>query len=173
CDIVVGVRHGVTGKTVPNFQEEDVLARGIEEVMCISAAALEAGTHAWREWGIAVICAQQRPARQNVDELVLLRVCVTQGGDGAWSQACQVDAKGRQTEHVTQRPLVASGHTRRERFRIVGLIGSRCRASGDDRYRDLWVRHRDLLFSKGALRLGNRLSVRTRAPLPVAPLSPD
>src|SRR5262245_8785121 len=117
-------------------------------MMCVSASALEAGTHAWRERCVAVICAQQRPARQNVDELVLLRMGVTQRGDSTWCQARQVDAEAGQPEHVTQRPLLATSHTRRERFRIVRLLRSRCRVRCDDRCWDPWVRRRNLLFSK-------------------------
>src|SRR6185503_1604174 len=96
--------------------------RAVDEMVRVAAAALEAGAHAGLELGLARIGDERRPAFQDVDELVLLRVRVAQRRLAARREPRQVDAETAQAELVAQTPLLAARHAREERLGIVRLF---------------------------------------------------
>src|SRR5262249_40209539 len=141
-DVVVGVGHGVARGAVANFKVYDIFVGGVDEMMAVPTSGLEAGAHSGCERGFPLVGEQKRPASQDVHELVLLGVRVPQRRYAAWCEASQVDPEVEQVEYVAERALLAAGHARRKRLRIVGRFLPRHSVGGDNCYWSFCLRHR-------------------------------
>ena len=90
-DIVGRIGDAVARAPVADFEVDDRLGRAVDEVMPGAGTSLESGAHAGRQGGLAGVCHHQRLARQDINELVLLRVGMAQSRDRPWNAACFYD----------------------------------------------------------------------------------
>ena len=77
-EIIVRVAAFVPRSTVTHLQVDDLFLGFIDESVTIARPGLETGAHAWREPGPSLIGMQRGVTLQDVHELVLLRMSMTQ-----------------------------------------------------------------------------------------------
>src|SRR5690348_16246685 len=77
-DVVVGVNGGFARRAVADLEIDDVAAGFVHEVMRVAGAGAKARAHAGRERRAALVGDERRMAFDDVDELVLLGVRVSQ-----------------------------------------------------------------------------------------------
>src|SRR3954468_2820067 len=99
-EIVVGIASLVTRRPIADFEVHDVFRCLVDEVVRVTRARLEACAHPWLELHRAAIGAQRGATLQDVDELVLPGMRVSQGRDRTGHQAGQVDTEIRKAEQV-------------------------------------------------------------------------
>src|SRR5262245_27573658 len=105
-EVVIRISCAVTGRAIADLEIHDVLATPIDEMVRVACARLEARTHARRELGLAGIGDERRPSFEDIDQLVLLRVRMSQSRDRVRRQAREIDTEIRQAERITERTLL-------------------------------------------------------------------
>ena len=72
--IVIRVCHLLVGGSIPDLQVQNFLCSLVEQVVGVPRPSSETGTHAWSQSHSTLISVQSGVARNDIDELVLLRV---------------------------------------------------------------------------------------------------
>lgn len=146
--VVIGVGDRIARCALADFKVENVSIRSVDELMGVCGACPEAGTHARCQQSFALVGDEHRIAFQDVEELFLLRVGMTQGGARTWNEASEVDSKIGQAEQVAKWALFAPGHAQGKWLRIVRRFRSDRGVESDDRNRCFCVGHRDCVCAE-------------------------
>lgn len=107
-DVIIGITRFVVGRPVPDLKVENFVLRFIQQSVRIPRAGLETRTHSRSKLRTPIVCVQRGVALKYVHKLVLLRMCMSKGRGGSWSQICQVHAEVGEPEDITKLTLEAS-----------------------------------------------------------------
>src|SRR5215470_8026909 len=120
-EIVVGISRRIASRPIADLEIDNVDRGSIDEVMPVAGAGFEAGAHARLERGLAAIGDERRTAFEDVDELVLLGMCVPERRHRPRFQRGEIDAKDGQSEEIAQRAFDPSTDSARKNFGIDAL----------------------------------------------------
>jgi hypothetical protein len=130
--VVVRVAAFIGRRSVANFKVSNLFIGFVDQPVAIACTRPKTRAHSWRELGSPFIRVKCRSTFENIDELVLPGVRVTQRRSGIRRQAREVYAEVCQPKEIAERALFSAGHARRERLGVDGSFSSWRHFTRDD-----------------------------------------
>src|SRR5215217_1691707 len=129
----------------PDFKQQHVSVRAVHDAVAVRHVRLPARAVARFQYRPALVLNQHALALQDVDELILLLVPVTNRRRGTRLELRQVHAELREAHSIAERGLVASRTRGLERGRIIW------RADPSFELADVDLRHRTASYTRSII----------------------
>src|SRR5262245_15766940 len=110
-EIIIGIGCAVAGRAIADLEIDDVLVPVIDEMMPVPGSRLEPRAHAGLQLCLTFVRDQDRMTVDDVDELILLGMRMTERRHRPRFQGGEIHAEDGQPEEITQRALDAPSDT--------------------------------------------------------------